>query len=77
MVQLDGFKALIEIVVSLVMIWFAFLAIQGLQLERLFRRPPRTLPLLIVLLSTAIGFTCAQFLISFITAVNNLTDLIH
>lgn len=77
MVQLEEFKALIEIVLSLAMIWLTFMAIQGLQLERLFRRPPRTLPLLIVLLSTAIGFTCAQFLISFLIAVNNLTDLVH
>lgn len=75
--QVQGFKALLEIITSLVMIWITFTAIQGIHIERLFRRPPQRLPLLIVLLATAVGYTCTQFLFSFLSAVNSLTDLFH
>ena len=75
--QVQGFKALLEMIVTLMMIWITFSAIQGIHIERMFRRPPRTLPLLIVLLATSVGFTCAQFLFSFLSAVNSLANLFH
>ena len=45
--ELTGLQALITIVIQLGFIWIAFYALQGLHMERWFRRPPKTLPLLI------------------------------
>ena len=53
--QVTGIHALFEIIVQFLFIWLAFTAIQGFHIERLFKRPPRTLPLMIVLTATAIG----------------------
>ena len=50
--ELTGLQALITIVIQLGFIWIAFYALQGLHMERWFRRPPKTLPLLMVLLAT-------------------------
>jgi uncharacterized integral membrane protein (TIGR02327 family) len=77
MVQVTGIKALVEIIIQLGMIWLTFTAIQGFHLERYFRRPPRTLPLAIVLLSTAVGYLCASFFIGFINAVSQLPGLLR
>lgn len=77
MVQITGIKALGEIIIQLVMIWLTFTAIQGFHIERYFRQPPRTLPLAIVLFSTAIGYLCASFFIGFINAVSQLPGLMH
>ena len=77
MVQVTGIKALVEIIIQLGMIWLAFTAIQGFHFERYFRRPPRTLPLAIVLLSTAVGYLCASFFIGFINAVSQLPGLLR
>lgn len=77
MVQVTGIKALVEIIIQLGMIWLTFTAIQGFHLERYFRRPPRTLPLAIVLFSTAVGYLCASFFIGFINAVSQLPGLLR
>lgn len=77
MVQLTGLKALVEIIIQLGMIWLTFRAIQGLRIDRYFRQPPRTLPLVIVLFSTAIGYLCASFFIGFINAVSQLPGLLR
>lgn len=77
MVQLSSVKALVEIVIQLGMIWLTFTAIQGIHFERMFRRPPKTLPLAIVLFSTAIGYLCASFFIGFINAVSQLPGLLR
>lgn len=75
--QITGLKALVEIIIQLLMVWLAFMAIQGFHIERLFRHPPRTLPLAIVLLATAIGYLCANFFIGIITAIGQLPNLIR
>ena len=75
--QMTGIHALLEIIVQFIFIWLAFTAIQGFHVERLFKRPPRTLPLAIVLLSTAIGFLCANFFLGILTAIGNLTYLVR
>lgn len=77
MVQVTGIKALVEIIIQLGMIWLTFTAIQGFHFERYFRRPPRTLPLAIVLFSTAVGYLCASFFIGFINAVSQLPGLLR
>ena len=56
--ELTGIHALIEIVVQLLFVWLAFNAIQGFHVERYFKRPPRTLPLAIVLMATAEYYQC-------------------
>ncbi|HJA20989.1 MAG TPA: DUF1146 family protein [Candidatus Limosilactobacillus intestinipullorum] len=75
--QMTGVHALLEIVVQFIFIWLAFTAIQGFHLERFFHRPPRTLPLAIVLLSTAIGYLCASFFLGILTEIGNLTYLVR
>lgn len=75
--QLTGIHALIEIIVQLIFIWLAFNAIQGIHFERLFRHPPRTLPLVIVLCSTALGYLCANFFLDIISAIGNLVYLVR
>ncbi|MCI2031625.1 MAG: DUF1146 family protein [Limosilactobacillus sp.] len=75
--QLSSVKALVEIVIQLGMIWLTFTAIQGIHFERMFRQPPKTLPLIIVLFSTAIGYLCASFFIGFINAVSQLPGLLR
>lgn len=75
--QLTGVRALLEILVQLAFVWLAFTAIQGLHVERFFNRPPRTLPLLIVLMATGLGYLCASFFLTIIGAIGNLTYLIR
>ncbi|WP_373841816.1 DUF1146 family protein [Limosilactobacillus sp.] len=75
--QLTGIHALIEIVVQLIFIWLAFNAIQGFHLERFFKHPPRTLPLMIVLCATALGYLCASFFLGIIGAIGNLIYLVR
>lgn len=75
--QVTGIHALIEIIVQLLFIWLAFSAVQGFHIERFFNHPPKTLPLLIVLISTALGYLCASFFLNIITAIGNLTYLVR
>ena len=75
--QVTGIHALFEIIVQFLFIGLAFTAIQGFHIERLFKRPPRTLPLMIVLTATAIGYLCANFFLGIITAIGNLTYLVR
>ena len=75
--ELTGIHALIEIVVQLLFVWLAFNAIQGFHVERYFKRPPRTLPLAIVLMATAVGYLCASFFLFFISAIGNLVYLVR
>lgn len=75
--ELTGIHALIQIVVQLLFVWLAFSAIQGFHVERLFKHPPRTLPLAIVLTATAIGYLCASFFLNIISAVGNLIYLVR
>ena len=73
--ELTGLQALITIVIQLGFIWIAFYALQGLRMERWFRRPPKTLPLLMVLLATALGYLNASFLLTVLKAIHNLIYL--
>ncbi|MFR0610460.1 DUF1146 family protein [Limosilactobacillus mucosae] len=73
--ELTGLQALITIVIQLGFIWIAFYALQGLHMERCFRRPPKTLPLLTVLLATALGYLNASFLLTVLKAIRNLIYL--
>lgn len=75
--QMTGIHALIEIVVQLLFIWLAFSAIQGFHIERFFNHPPKTLPLLVVLLATALGYLCASFFLNMISAISDLTFLVR
>ncbi|MBD5807057.1 DUF1146 domain-containing protein [Lactobacillus sp. 0.1XD8-4] len=75
--QITGLRALIEIVVQFAFVWLAFAAIQGIHFERFFNRPPRTLPLLIVLMATGLGYLCATFFLNILSAIGNLTYLIR
>lgn len=74
--KLVGIEALISLVVQFSFIWLAFKSIQGLHIERLFREMPKTLPLLIVLLSIAIGYTSANFFMSFFDSIRNLIYIV-
>lgn len=62
----------VNLLVQVGFIWLAFRAIQGIHLETMWNRPPRTLALLITLLSIAIDEGCASFVISFFTTLRNL-----
>ena len=73
--ELTGLQALITIVIQLGFIWIAFYALQGLHMESWFRRPPKTLPLLMVLLATALGYLNASFLLTVLKAIRNLIYL--
>ena len=73
--ELTGLQALITIIIQLGFIWIAFYALQGLHMERWFRRPPKTLPLLTVLLATALGYLNAIFLLTVLKAMRNLIYL--
>lgn len=73
--ELTGLQALITIVIQLGFIWIAFYALQGLHMERWFWRPPKTLPLLTVLLATALGYLNASFLLTVLKAIRNLIYL--
>lgn len=75
--QITGLRALIEIVVQFAFVWLSFMAIQGIHFERFFNRPPRTLPLLIVLAATGLGYLCATFFLNILSAIGNLTYLIR
>ena len=73
--ELTGLQALITIVIQLGFIWIAFYALQGLHMERGFRGPPKTLPLLTVMLATALGYLNASFLLTVLKAIHNLIYL--
>lgn len=73
--ELTGLQALITIVIQLGFIWIAFYALQGLHMERWFRRQPKTLPLLTVMLATALGYLNASFLLTVLKAIHNLIYL--
>lgn len=73
--ELTGLQALITIVIQLGFIWIAFYALQGLHMERWFRRSPKTLPLLTVMLATALGYLNASFLLTVLKAIHNLIYL--
>lgn len=75
--RLTGIHALIDILVQLGFIWLAFRALQGIHWERFFRKPPATLPLLIVLCATALGTSCANFFLGILNAISQLTDLLR
>ncbi|MDO4902840.1 MAG: DUF1146 family protein [Limosilactobacillus sp.] len=75
--QMTGVHALFDIVVQLMFIWLAFTAIQGFHFERFFRQPPRTLPLAIVMIATAVGYLCASFFLGILNSISNLTYLIR
>lgn len=75
--QITGLRALIEIIVQLAFVWLAFFAIQGIHFEHFFNRSPRTLPLLIVLMATGLGYLCATFFLNILSAIGNLTYLIR
>ena len=64
-------SSLINLLVQVGFIWVAFRAIQGIHLETMWNRPPRTLSLLITLLAIAIGEGCASFVITFFTTLRN------
>lgn len=71
-----GIDAILTIVVQLGFIWITFRCLQELHTERLFRKVPRVLPLLKVLLSIAIGYGCASFFMSFFGSLQNLGYLL-
>ena len=73
--ELTGLQALITIVIQLGFIWIAFYALQGLHMELWFRLPPKTLPLLTVMLATALGYLNASFLLTVLKAIHNLIYL--
>lgn len=74
--ELVGLKGLVTIIVNLGMIWLAFYAISELKIQNWFRRPPKTLPLLIVLLATGLGYLNASFLLTILNAIYDLHNLI-
>lgn len=71
-----GIEALLTLIVQFGFIWMTFKCIQGIHVERFFRQAPKGLSMLIVLLSVAIGYTCADFFVSFFDSIRNLTFLI-
>lgn len=73
--ELTGLEALVTIIVQLGFIWIAFYALQGMHFEQMFRRPPKTLPLLTVILATALGYLCASFVITILKSIHNLIYL--
>ncbi|WP_375708299.1 DUF1146 domain-containing protein [Limosilactobacillus fermentum] len=50
----------------------AFRAIKSIEVERFFRQPPASLPLLIVLVAIAIGYACASFFTNFFTTLSTI-----
>lgn len=58
-------SSLIKFVVEVGAVLITFQALRQLHLERLFRQEQPSWPLLMVLISVAIGYGCAQFCISF------------
>ncbi|WP_267878528.1 DUF1146 family protein [Lentilactobacillus hilgardii] len=71
-----GIQAIVTLVTYFLFIAMAFRSVQEIHIERYL--PLRALPgkLLIVLLSIAIGYACAQFFLSVITNIQNLIYLI-
>ncbi|WP_283581467.1 DUF1146 family protein [Ligilactobacillus hohenheimensis] len=75
--RLYGMMALLTLVSHFTFIAVAFYMLQGLRLDRFF--PPEqqwAVRLLVVLGAVALGFTCSQFFLSFITNVRNLGYLL-
>ncbi|EEI70411.1 MAG: DUF1146 family protein [Lentilactobacillus hilgardii] len=74
--KMIGIQAIVTLVTYFLFIAMAFRSVQEIHIERYL--PLRALPgkLLIVLLSIAIGYACAQFFLSVITNIQNLIYLI-
>ncbi|GAF35268.1 DUF1146 family protein [Lentilactobacillus farraginis] len=74
--KMIGIQAIVTLVTYFLFIAMAFRSVQEIHIERYI--PLRALPgkLLIVLLSIAIGYACAQFFLSVITNIQNLIYLI-
>ncbi|WP_283583525.1 DUF1146 domain-containing protein [Limosilactobacillus difficilis] len=64
--------AVINLILAIGFTYLAFRAIMGLHPETMWHRPPQTLSLLIVLVSIAIGYGCAQFFSSFFVTLYDL-----
>lgn len=71
-----NFRALVTLMIQVGFVWITFRAVRELHLERLFRRPPATLPLLLVLLSVAVGYACASFFTNFFTTLSTILGLL-
>ncbi|MDO4854964.1 MAG: DUF1146 domain-containing protein [Limosilactobacillus gorillae] len=65
-------KTLITLIVQIGFILVTFRAIKSIQIERFFRQSPEGLPLLIVLVSIAVGYACASFFTNFFTTLSTI-----
>lgn len=70
-----GIQAIISIIVQIGFIVLAFRAIQSIHIERFLHQDSIGLRLLIVLLSIAIGASCATFFMNFFDLIRNLMFL--
>lgn len=71
-----GIQSLITLIVQFGFIWVTFWSIQSLRIDHLFKNPPKALPTIIVLLSVAIGYSCASFVMSIFNTISNLSYLV-
>ncbi|KIS04243.1 DUF1146 family protein [Paucilactobacillus wasatchensis] len=71
-----GIEALLTLIIQFGFIWMTFKSIQAVHIERFFHQTPKGLSMLIVLISIAVGYTCASFFMNFFDSIRNLTFLI-
>lgn len=70
------FRALVTLVVQIGFVLIAFRTLRELHVERFFRRPPDSLPLLLVIVAVALGSACANFFTNFFTTLSSILGLL-
>lgn len=73
---ITSFRALVTLVIQVGFVVIALRALKELRIERFFRRPPASLPLLVVLVAIAIGYACASFFTNFFTTLSSILGLL-
>ena len=68
--QYTGSASVINLFVQIGFIGIAFMAINSLKIDKMFRKPTQALPMLIVLTSIVLGTGCANFFIGFFTVLH-------
>ncbi len=77
LVEYQGTSSLINLLVQVGFIFITLWGLKTLNLERAFRRPPQSLPLVLVLVAVAVGSGCANFFIGFFTVLRGALGMLN
>ncbi|WP_251547271.1 DUF1146 domain-containing protein [Limosilactobacillus caecicola] len=75
--QYNGTQSVFVLICQLMFIFITFRALQSFHIDTFFRHPPRGLPVMIVLLSIAIGWACGTFFAEFFVVLRGMMNMVR